>query len=170
MRTTLACAAAALGAAAVLAAAPAHAVNVDPSAYAIAATGPLTLAGRPLVDWTLGPSVSATSPGLNTGPLRVGPMALAAGDTFALVHLENLAYGDTLRVASLTAACADGRTTVAVAGRAGRAALRPGARVPLPGGYALIGARSTNTDGSVTVAGLTLAVDGERLLAAVARC
>ena len=171
MRRTLATAtAAAVLSGAGLAAAPARAQTVDPSAYGVAAGGPLDLPAQPAVDWTAGTPRSASTLGLHDGPLSVGPMGVAAGEGYAVAHIANLRYGTVLNVASLTAACTDGHTTVTIAGTADGMPLRPGMRLTLPGGYAEVGATTTNPDGSITVTGLTLAVGGEVLLAAVARC
>ena len=162
--------AALIGGAGLAAAEPARAAVLDPSAYGIASVGPIALPAQPSVDWTSGAAVSGSSPGLSDGPVSVGTMAVAAGDGFAAAHIAGLRYGDLLSIISLTAACAGGRTTVSVAGTARGARLHPGMRIALPGGYAEIGATTENTDGTVTVAGLTLSVDGEVLLAAVTRC
>lgn len=153
-----------------LAAAPARAAAVDPSAYGLAAAGPVDLNAVPLVSWSSGHPVSASSLGLTGGPLSVGPMAVAAGKGYSAAHVANLRYGDVLNVPSLTAECVDGHTTVSIAGTADGAPLRPGMRLTLPGGYAEVGATTTNPDGTVTVAGLTLEVNGEVLQAAVTRC
>jgi len=172
MRRTLATATAAavLGGAGLAAAAPARAALLDPSAYGVAAAGPLAVPAQPAVDWTSGTPLAAGTLGLQDGALSVGPMGVAAGEGYAVAHIANLRYGSVLNVASLTATCADGHTSVTIAGTADGTPLRPGMRLTLPGGYAEVGATTTNDDGSVTVTGLTLAVNGEVLLAAVARC
>ena len=162
--------AALIGGAGLATAEPARAAVIDPSAYGIASSGAIALPAQPSVDWTSGAAVSSSSPGLRDGPVSVGTMAVAAGSGFAAAHIADLRYGDLLSITSLTAACAGGRTAVSVAGTARGAQLHPGMRITLPGGYAEIGATTTHPDGTVTVTGLTLAVDGEVLLAAVTRC
>jgi hypothetical protein len=164
-------AAAALTGAAVLAgAAPAGASVVDPGAFGIFATGPTRIATQPSVSWTSGDSLTVASPGLRDGALSVGAMAVAAGQGHAAARVADLRYADTVRVSSLIAACFGGRTTVSVTGTAAGRILRPGQRIALSGGYAEVGERTANPDGTVTVTGL-IVVDGtEALTAAVARC
>lgn len=168
---SIAAAATALAAAAALAVSgPADAANVDPSAFGVAATGPSPIPAQPSVSWTSGPALTGSSPGLNSGALHVGAMAVAAGEGYSAARVAELRYGDTVAVRSLLAVCSGGHTTVAVSGTAGGRALRPGARIALPGGYALVGASTTNADGTTTVAGLTVVDGSEELTAAVSRC
>ena len=166
-----AAAATALATAAALAVAgPADAVNVDPSAFGVAATGPSSVSAQPAVSWTSGPALTGSSPGLSSGALQVGAMQVAAGEGYSAARVADLRYADTVQVSSLLAACSGGHTTVAVSGTAGGRVLRPGSRIALPGGYALVGATTANPDGTTTVTGLTV-VDGfEVLTAAVSRC
>lgn len=167
-RRTLA--ATALSGAAVLDTTPARATVLDPSAYGITASGPITLDGQPFVAWNAGGPVVDVSPGVRDGPLSVSLMAVAAAQHYATAHIAHLRYGDTITITSLTATCVDGHTTVTVIGSAEGVPLRPGMRITLPDGYAEIGATTTHPDGSVTVAGLTLRVGSETLRAAVAHC
>lgn len=144
------------------------AAALGPSAYGIAAYGTLALDGEPWATWGAGPPVVDTSPGVRAGPVSVGLMAVAAAQHYAAANIADLRYGDTVAIAALAVICVDGRAAVTVTGTIDGVALRDGLRITLPGGYAEIGARTPHPDGGVTVAGLTLAVDGELLQAAVA--
>ena len=152
-----------------LGAAPAAAVNLDPSAFGLAATGPTVLSAQPAVDWNAGQPLAASASGINAGPITAGPLAVAAGSGFAAAEVANLSIGP-ISIMILSASCLDGLLQVSVRGAAAGVPLMPGRRVQLPGGYAQIGVVTRYPDGSAGIAGLVAVLGEQRITAAVARC
>jgi hypothetical protein len=144
---------AALGALAALAAGTGTAAAaIDPSAYGIAASGPHALAAQPAVDWTAGPALSARSGAVSVGPIHVASVSVDAGDGFADSRLTGLDIAG-YSVASLTASCRNGATSLAIDGNR----LKPGERIALLGGGTLtVGATSTHPDTSNSIVALAI--------------
>jgi hypothetical protein len=152
-----------------LGASPAAAFTVDPSAFALAATGPTALSARPAADWNAGQPVAATSSGVTAGPITAGPLAVAAGLGFAAAVVAALTVGPII-ITALSASCLDGHLQVSVRGTAAGVPLMPGRRVQFPGGYAQIGVVTAYPDGSARIAALVAVLGDEQLTAAVVRC
>lgn len=128
------------------------AAAIDPSAYGVAASGPHALAAQPAVDWTTGPALSARSGAVSVGPIHVASVSVDAGDGFADSRLTGLDIAG-YSVASLTASCRDGATSLAIDGNR----LKPGERIALLGGGTLtVGATSTHPDTSNSIVALTI--------------
>jgi hypothetical protein len=145
------------------------ALSIDPSAYAVSASGArANIAPTPAVDWTGGAGVQGSSGALSADGLSAGSAHVAAGDGYAEAVQHDLRYG-AIEIRSITATCRGGHTAVQIEGTFGHRALTA-AGLAAGGLSVRIGAVTHESDGSTSIAGATITGRGEQVTVAVARC
>lgn len=149
---------------------PTSRAAVDPSAYGIWATGPITnLAPTPAVDWTGGAGLAASSISAHAPGLSAGPAHVASGSGYAEADQADLRYG-AIEIRSVTATCHEGDTSVRIYGTDGSLALAAGRSVQFGGTRMSVGVVTHFGDGSTSVSGAMITGHGEQITVAVARC